>query len=188
MRCFFNPATRDQKFLLKRHLAMMRFLSLDVIHGFVQLRHAHTERAIFFLPRKKAMFGKGFMNPFCRAALDQLQRFGNRHGRRQRKQYVDVVLHPTDFDGLHFVLPGDAAQKRPEPVAQFRSDEPPSFLGAENAMKIGTDVGLGTHSAVPAGLVVIPSNLAGGLVRRKVPVVVLSFGKENPMALVESNW
>jgi hypothetical protein len=65
---------------------------------------------------------------------------------------VDVVLHPTDFDGLHFVLPGDAAQKRPEPVAQFRSDELPSFLGAENTMKIGADGGHGIHSAVPSEL------------------------------------
>jgi hypothetical protein len=64
MRCFFNPATRDQKFLLKRHLAMMRFLSLDVFDGFVQLRHAHTERAILLLLRKKAMLGKSFVNPF----------------------------------------------------------------------------------------------------------------------------
>ena len=65
---------------------------------------------------------------------------------------MDVVLHPADFDGLHLVLPGDAAQKRPEPVAQCRGDEPPSLLGAENTMKVRTDIGQGIHSAVPAEL------------------------------------
>jgi hypothetical protein len=65
---------------------------------------------------------------------------------------VDVVFHAADFDGLHFVLPGDAAKKRPEPVTQFRRDEPPPFFGAENTMNIGTDVGHGIHSAVPSEL------------------------------------
>ena len=86
-----------------------------------------------------------------------MQRLGNRHGGRQRKQNVDVVFHAADFDGLHFVLPGDAAEERPEPFAQFRRDEPPPFLGAENTMKIGTDVGHEIHSAVPAGLMAIPN-------------------------------
>jgi hypothetical protein len=53
---------------------------------------------------------------------------------------------------LHLVLPGDAAKERPEPFAQCRGDELPPFLGAENTMEMGTDVGHGIHSAVPAGL------------------------------------
>src|ERR1035438_281159 len=65
---------------------------------------------------------------------------------------MDVIFHAADFDGLHFILPGDAAEKRPEPVAQFRLDERAAFLGAEDAMEIGADVGHGNHSAVPAGL------------------------------------
>ncbi|MFZ0829048.1 MAG: hypothetical protein WAO02_16665 [Verrucomicrobiia bacterium] len=60
--------------------------------------------------------------------------------------------NPADFDGLHLVLPGDATQERPEPMTQCRGDERPSLLGAENTMKIGTDVGHGIHSAVPAEL------------------------------------
>jgi hypothetical protein len=27
---------------------------------------------------------------------------------------VDVILHAANLNGLHFVLPGDAAEKRPE--------------------------------------------------------------------------
>ena len=63
-----------------------------------------------------------------------------------------MVFHAADFDGLHFILPGDAAEERPEPFAQFRCNEPLSFLGAEDAMKIGTDVGHASHSAVPSEL------------------------------------
>jgi len=65
---------------------------------------------------------------------------------------VDVVLHPADFNGLHFILPGDATEKRPEPFAEFKRDERVAFLGAEYAMEIGTNVGHGIHSAVPTGL------------------------------------
>jgi hypothetical protein len=31
-----------------------------------------------------------------------------------------VVAITAGFNGLHFVLPGNAARKRPEPVTQFR--------------------------------------------------------------------
>ena len=47
-----------------------------------------------------------------------------------------MVFHAADLNGLHFVLPGDAAEERPEPFAQFRRDERTAFLGAENTMKI----------------------------------------------------
>ena len=53
-----------QKLVLKRQFAVMRFLSCDVFDGFVQLRHAYAERAVFLLPREQPMFGKCFMNPF----------------------------------------------------------------------------------------------------------------------------
>lgn len=116
------------------------------------------------------------MNPFGRTALDQLHRLGHRHRGRQRKQNVDVVLHTADFDGLHFVLACDAAQKWPQPVAQFRRDERATFLGAEDAMKIGTDVGYGIHSAVPSEL--MQSQFFPALKRRAIvghPCGISSF-------------
>ena len=63
-----------------------------------------------------------------------------------------MIRHAAHFDGLHFILPGDAAEERPEAFAQFRRDKRPAFLGAEDAMEIGADVGHGDYSAVPAGL------------------------------------
>ena len=71
------------------------------------------------------------MNPFGRTALDELHRFGNRHRGGQGKENVNVVSHASNLDGLHFILPGNAAEERPEPVAQIRRDEGATFLGAE---------------------------------------------------------
>ena len=63
-----------------------------------------------------------------------------------------MIFHAANLNGLHLVLPGNATEKRPEAVAQFRRNERAAFLGAEDAVEIGTDVGHGGDSAVPAGL------------------------------------
>ena len=63
-----------------------------------------------------------------------------------------MLFHPADFDGPNFVLSGDSAEERPEPFTQRRGDERPTFFGAENTMKTGTDAGHGIHSAVPSEL------------------------------------
>ena len=64
-----------------------------------------------------------------------------------------MVCHATNFQGRHFILAGDAAEKWPEPPAEVRRDEWSPFFGAENAMEIGADVGHAGVSAAPAGLV-----------------------------------
>ena len=69
----------------------MLLLVLDVLNDFVQLRCTDTEGAIFHLPAKEPVLGEGFMHPFGGAALDELQRLGNRASRGQREQDVDVV-------------------------------------------------------------------------------------------------
>ena len=81
-----------------------------------------------------------------------------------------MIFHAANFDGLHIVLPGDPAEEWPEPFAQFRFDERTAFLGAEYAMEMGTDVGHGVYSAVPAGLwqyqTIIPGIKMPGYCRR----------------------
>ncbi|MDB6020692.1 MAG: hypothetical protein JWQ04_549 [Pedosphaera sp.] len=72
-----------QKLLLKRSGLMMPFLVLDVSDDQIQLRHAHAEAPILFLPRKEAVFGEGFMHPLGGAALDQLHGLGRRQRRWQ---------------------------------------------------------------------------------------------------------
>src|SRR5436309_605713 len=114
---------------------MMYLLALDVLKGLVQLRHADAEGAVFHLPSKKPVLREGVMNPLGRAALDELQRFGNRESRGQGQQNMNVVGHAPNFNGLHLILPGDAAQKGPEPLAQLRRDWGAAFFGAEDAME-----------------------------------------------------
>src|SRR5438876_2979674 len=70
----------------------------------------------------------------------QLQRLGNREIRGPREQDVDVVRHAPNLDGIHSVLPGDAAQEGPESLAQFRCGKRPALLGAENTMEIRANV------------------------------------------------
>ena len=53
---------------------------------------------------------------------------------------MHVVRHPADLEGLQFVLPGDAAKKRPKSLAQLRRDQRPPVFGAEYAVIIRTDV------------------------------------------------
>src|SRR6516225_5823690 len=92
------------------------------------------------------------MNPFGGTTLEQLHRFGDGYGGGQRKQNVDMILYTANFEGLHFVLPGNTSEKWPEPFAQFRFDRGMPFFGAEDTMEIGADVGHKIHSAVPAEL------------------------------------
>ena len=130
-----------QELFLETDFAMMRFLVLDVLNELVQLRHAHAEGAVLFLLAKQTMFREALMHPFRGAALDELERLGNGHRRRQGKQDMHVVLDPADFQRPHFVLTRNAAQEWPEPLAQGGRNQRAAFLGAENAVEIGADVG-----------------------------------------------
>src|SRR2546425_6884015 len=53
---------------------------------------------------------------------------------------MDVVRHATNLESLHLVLPSDAAQERPQPLAQLWRDQRSPFFGTEHAMEIGADV------------------------------------------------
>ena len=57
-----------------------------------------------------------------------------------------MVRHPANLDGLHLVLPGNAAEERPESFAQFWPDERPAIElvkvfegGLEIPNEAGTD-------------------------------------------------
>ena len=52
-----------------------------------------------------------------------------------------MVIDTADFNGFHSVLAGNAAEKRPKPFAQRGCDLRAAFFRAEDAMKIGADVG-----------------------------------------------
>ena len=60
-----------------------------------------------------------------------------------------MIGHSTDFERFHFILPGDASEKRPKAPPQLRSDYGAAFLGAEYTMEIGTRV---RHSEIQPSL------------------------------------
>src|SRR6185503_19708349 len=134
----FDPVLLQQRqeFLLERFIAMMLLLLADVANERVQLRHAHVERPIFFLPLEKSVFGEDVVNPLGGTALDQLGSLCDRQGGRKRKEQVNRIFDSTDFDGLHFVLPGDAAHERPPSLTQGWRDEFAPLFCAENQMNM----------------------------------------------------
>jgi hypothetical protein len=141
-----------QKLLLKSHSSVVLLLALDVLNGLVQQRHTDRKGTVFDLPTKEAVLGEGVVNPFGRAAFEELQDLGNRESGRQRQEDVNVVGHPSNFEGLHLVLASDPAQEGPESIAQLRRDEGTTLFGAEDAVEIRADVGHAGDSAVPSGL------------------------------------
>lgn len=60
---------------------MVGLLVPDVLDRFVQLRNTYAESRVFHLPRKGSVFWESVVYPFGRAALDELQRLGDREGR-----------------------------------------------------------------------------------------------------------
>ena len=71
---------KRQEFFLKRFYPMMFALVLDVGRDFRQVGFADAECSIFVLPRKTTHLWQGVLDPFGRAAFQQLQGFA--HGLR----------------------------------------------------------------------------------------------------------
>lgn len=132
-----------EELFLESHLAVVRLLILNVDHNLIHLRNAHAERAIFGLPGKERLIGKGVMHPLGRAAFDELHGLGDRHGRRQREQQVDVVFDTSDAEGGNTILACDATEVRPKPGTKLRGDERQAVLGAEDTVRKRTNVGHG---------------------------------------------
>ena len=62
-----------------------------------------------------------------------------------------MVFRTADFDGIHFVDAGDAAQEWPEAFAEFGSDLGAAIFRAEDAVEIGADVGHAGEFSRPFG-------------------------------------
>jgi len=131
---------QGEELFLEAHFTMMLFLGFDVTNDSIQLRETYGERAIFGLPGKETLIGECFMNPFRGASLDELHGFGNRHCRRQREQQMNMIGDAPNAQGFHFVLTRNATQIRPKSFPKLLGNEWLPLPGAEDAMKIGTDV------------------------------------------------
>jgi hypothetical protein len=89
-------ADDDLQFLQKRNGSMMFFLSLDVSPNLRNLRLAHGESAVAFLPRETATFSKRLRNPTRRIRLDLSNQFRQRLVLAQLRQNVDVIGGAVD--------------------------------------------------------------------------------------------
>jgi len=73
------------EFLFESPGPMVLTLIVDIRNGILNSRNRNAESAVAFLPRKMGESWKRIVNPFRRAALDQLQPFCNCDGGGKRK-------------------------------------------------------------------------------------------------------
>ena len=92
-------------------------LTADVIGHRLELRDAHAKSAVFFLPGKEPLFGKGFVNPFRGTALDELECLRNGNSGGQGQQKVNMVFYTANLERFELILPRDPAQEGEEAFA-----------------------------------------------------------------------
>jgi len=119
----------DLMFLEKRDVlglevafSVMLFLARDVRERSAYLSPSDGERAIPFLPFKFIQ-AANIMHPERGCALNVPHCRGNRRGRRQREQYVNVVLHAADTERLHVMFASDAAHVSPKARLDFGDND-----------------------------------------------------------------
>ena len=111
---------------------MMFALVLNVGNDPWQIGLAHAKCGVSILPRKAAQIGKGVLDPFGRAALEQLERLADGLGWRQGQRQVNVIRHSANLQRFHAVLAGDAAEEFPNPFFDVPRNPWFPVLGAEN--------------------------------------------------------
>ncbi len=127
------PLQHPQELIIKRHLAMMLFLRIDVANRFLKLGNAGAESSISILPGERPP-RQMIVDPFRRAALNQLHSLGDRHGRRQRQQDVSVVFHSAHRQRFEFVQPGNPGHVRPEFFLEIGWNQNPPHFSSKDAM------------------------------------------------------
>jgi len=107
-------------------------LVLDVGRDFRQVGFADAECAISILPRKTAHLWQGILDPFGRAAFQQLQGFA--HGLRgwQGQRKMNVIRHSANQQGLHTIFAGNAAKEFPDTFLKVMCNPRFTVFGAEN--------------------------------------------------------
>jgi len=126
---------------LKIALPVMLFLARDIRQRCAHLSPSDGERTVPFLPFK-VIDCAGFMHPARGCALDFPYRRGDRRGRGQREQNMNVVLHAADAKRLHLVFTRDAAHVGPQPWLDFREDDLVPLLGGEDTVKERAAIGV----------------------------------------------
>lgn len=111
-------------------------LAVDVVRRRLALRLAHTERTIAFLPRK----ARHFVQPSRGISFELLHSFGQRNGRRQRDEQMQMIGSAASGQQRNVFLARDSADVLPEPLRI--GDEIGAVFGAEDAMHEVAGVGM----------------------------------------------
>ena len=136
------PLQHPQELIIKAHLPMMLFLRIDVANRVLKLGNAGAESAIAILPGERPS-RQMIVDPFGRAALNQLNGLSNGYGCRQRQQDVGMVFHSSHRQRFEFIHTGDSGHVRPEFFLEIGWNQNPSPFGGKDAMGGQTVIGVG---------------------------------------------
>ena len=135
---------QGEEFGVEGHFIVMGWLILDVAEDGGDLRGAHAEGGVAFLPRKFVASGVG---PAAGIGFDGQDGFGEREGLRKLDQEMDVVGGAADGVGEDSVIFADAGDVGPE-VGSLKSmrDGFAAVFGGEDDVQGVLGVGVG-HGA-----------------------------------------
>ncbi len=108
------PQQQRPKLVFKRMFAAVFGLILDVVDGRFHIRLTDAESAVSILPGEAAFGQSLFVDPLGLKRLERLNGFRQRHGRRQRKHNVGVVVRAADGVHWYLVIAADPAQVVPQ--------------------------------------------------------------------------
>jgi hypothetical protein len=96
--------------ILKRHLAMMHLLVIDVLDQSIHIRRSNRKRPITTLPRELRRRGRLSLEPFGRGCFQPFYQL--RHIRRPRKtnREMHMVRHSTNAITFAFQIAGNGSQ------------------------------------------------------------------------------
>ena len=112
------------KLILKRLLAMMRLLRIDVIKQLIQIPGPNRKRSISLLPRKLRQPGGLALEPFGRRGLQVRNQLRNRHSAIQPNGQMNMVRNATNSITFAIGIAGDGSkismQRRPHSIIDQR--------------------------------------------------------------------
>src|SRR5205809_3151965 len=126
---------------------MMAFLVLYVLDYRGNIRRAHAESTVAFLPDE---FLSLFAHPFGGVRLDGEDCLGEGQRGRYLKKKVDVVFHPADGVYEYLCSLADASGIRPEALLHGAGNQSAPLFGAEDHMDCILNVGVRQSVAPPA--------------------------------------
>src|SRR5258707_12464837 len=96
--------------ILVGNMAVMGFLSTDVLHDMIDSGAAHAEGGESLLPVKVRASQPSFMHPLRRVRLDRSNEIGEGHGRAHVDEQVNVIGDAANLDAPGADVLNDSAE------------------------------------------------------------------------------